>query len=141
VPGGTVDAPAGCPWRGARLLREDLKFDGVVISDDLANARQVQDVPVRDRAVRFLSAGGDLVITTNPQAADAMYAQVIATATAEGPFALRLRESTQRVLALNASLGLLDCRAFTGVTSASPPHQPAPPPRATAPSGLTRPPD
>jgi beta-N-acetylhexosaminidase len=97
-----------------QLLREDLKFDGVVISDDLADARQVQDVPVRDRAVRFLSAGGDLVIATNPQAADAMYAQVMATATADHAFALRLRESAQRVLTLKASLHLLDCRAFTG---------------------------
>jgi beta-N-acetylhexosaminidase len=45
----------------AQMLRKDLKFTGVVISDDLA-ARAVLDKSPGNRAVSFLKAGGDLII-------------------------------------------------------------------------------
>ncbi|MEU4252026.1 glycoside hydrolase family 3 N-terminal domain-containing protein [Amycolatopsis sp. NPDC026612] len=95
-----------------RLLRSGLAFGGVVISDDLANADQVRDVPAPDRAMRFLSAGGDLVIAADPRIGEAMYQQVAATAAKEPRFAGQVRASALRVLALKASLGLVDCRAW-----------------------------
>jgi beta-N-acetylhexosaminidase len=95
-----------------QLLRSELGFGGVVISDDLANADQVRDVPVPDRAMRFLSAGGDLVIAADPRLGKAMYQQVAAAAARDPGFAGRVRESAIRVLALKASLGLVDCRAL-----------------------------
>ena len=48
------------------LLRGQLGFDGVVISDDFGTAAAVQDVPAGERAVRFLAAGGTLVLTVDP---------------------------------------------------------------------------
>jgi beta-N-acetylhexosaminidase len=43
------------------MLRKDLGFTGVVISDDLA-AVAMRIVPPDERALRFLRAGGDLMI-------------------------------------------------------------------------------
>ena len=48
------------------VLRGQLGFDGVVISDDVGNADAVSGVPVGERAVRFLGAGGTLVLTVEP---------------------------------------------------------------------------
>ncbi|MET8848672.1 glycoside hydrolase family 3 N-terminal domain-containing protein [Amycolatopsis sp. NPDC004625] len=95
-----------------RLLRSELAFGGVVISDDLANADQVRDVPAPDRAMRFLSAGGDLVIAADPRIGQAMYQQVAATAAKDPRFAEQVRASAVRVLTLKASLGLVDCRVW-----------------------------
>ena len=53
------------------MLRRDLGFAGVVISDDLA-ARGMQDLRPGTRAVRFLRAGGDLVIVGDPGQVAAM---------------------------------------------------------------------
>jgi beta-N-acetylhexosaminidase len=44
------------------FLREELGFDGAVISDDLCSARAVRSIPLRQRAQRFLEAGGDLFL-------------------------------------------------------------------------------
>ncbi len=49
------------------MLRGDLGFRQVVISDDLGSARQVAHWSSGDRAVRFLGAGGDLVLTVDPR--------------------------------------------------------------------------
>ncbi|MFF1608257.1 glycoside hydrolase family 3 N-terminal domain-containing protein [Amycolatopsis sp. NPDC058278] len=95
-----------------RLLRSELTFGGVVISDDLANANQVCGVPAPDRAMRFLSAGGDLVIAADPRIGKAMHQQVALTAAEDPRFAEQVRASALRVLALKASLGLIDCRAL-----------------------------
>jgi beta-N-acetylhexosaminidase len=97
-----------------RLLREDLHFGGVVISDDLADADQVENVPVKDRAVRLLSAGADLVTAADPRIAAAMFLGVVAAADADANLSAHVRESALRVLTLKASLGLLDCQALTG---------------------------
>ncbi|MEV4054291.1 glycoside hydrolase family 3 N-terminal domain-containing protein [Amycolatopsis sp. NPDC049688] len=97
-----------------RLLRSEIAFGGVVLSDDLANADQVRSVPAPDRAMRFLSAGGDLVIAADPRIGKAMYQQVAAAAAKDPRFAAQVRTSALRVLALKASLGLVDCRAFAG---------------------------
>ena len=59
-----------------RLLRRQLGFRGVVISDDLGNAGQVAAWSPGARAVRFLGAGGDLVLTVNPATLPAMYRAV-----------------------------------------------------------------
>jgi beta-N-acetylhexosaminidase len=47
------------------LLRGRLGFTGVVISDDLGAALAVQALPPGQRAVRFLAAGGTLVLSVD----------------------------------------------------------------------------
>jgi beta-N-acetylhexosaminidase len=89
------------------MLRGDLGFDGVVVSDDLANARQVAGWRPGTRAVRFLRAGGDLVLTVNPATLPAMYAAVLHRARTRAGFRARVGAAALRVLTLKERRGLL----------------------------------
>lgn len=92
------------------MLRHDLGFRGVVVSDDLANARQVAAWRPGARAVTFLRAGGDLVLAVSPQVLPAMYAAVLDRAVHHPSFRARVRASALRVLTLKERHGLLPGR-------------------------------
>jgi beta-N-acetylhexosaminidase len=53
------------------MIRTDMGFRGAIVSDDLGTAKQVAAWSPGTRAVKFLSAGGDLVLTVNPSQASA----------------------------------------------------------------------
>lgn len=91
------------------MLRGDLGYTGVVISDDLGAAVSVAQVPAGERAVRFVSAGGDVVINANPGTIDDMSAALVAKAKADPAFAARVSASATRVVELKQSLGLVRC--------------------------------
>lgn len=91
----------------SRLLRTELGFGGVVVTDDVGNATAVTGVPVGDRATRFVDAGGDLVLDVAPNQAPDLAAALVAKAQAEPAFAQKVRAAALRVLRLKASLGLL----------------------------------
>jgi beta-N-acetylhexosaminidase len=92
----------------ADLLRHDLAFRGVVISDDLS-AAAMSDVAPGDRALRFLRAGGDLLIVSSPDQAATM-AQALLQAAEDNPrVAARVTQSATRVLAMKARRHLIDC--------------------------------
>lgn len=91
----------------AGMVRGDLGFQGVVVSDDLGNARQVAAWSPGDRAVQFIAAGGDLVLTVNPATLPAMYDAVLARAQSNDGFRARVLQSALRVLRLKQSRGLL----------------------------------
>jgi beta-N-acetylhexosaminidase len=88
------------------LLRGDLQFTGVVISDDLANARQVADLTPAARAVDFLAAGGDLVLTVDPYTIQQMVPAVLARANTDSAFRTHIDQAVLRILQLKQSLGL-----------------------------------
>ena len=90
------------------MLRGDLGFDGVVISDDLA-AAGAADLPTGTRAVRFLRAGGDLVIVGDPTQLSAMIDAVSKRAAADAAFDRTVTEAARLVLALKAHRGLASC--------------------------------
>ena len=90
------------------LLR-DWGYDKVVISDDLGVARALRDVPAKQRAVRFVDAGGDLAISVQPKVAVSMVKGLVAKAKKDAAFAERLTESAARVLALKQNYGLTTC--------------------------------
>ncbi len=90
------------------MIRGDLGFDGVVISDDLA-ARGVSNVPGAQRAVRFVQAGGDLVIVADPALAAEMAKELVARAKSDPDFAARIDQSAARVLTLKDRRGLVGC--------------------------------
>ncbi|HEY3340178.1 MAG TPA: glycoside hydrolase family 3 N-terminal domain-containing protein [Propionicimonas sp.] len=90
------------------LLRQ-WGYDGVVISDDLGAAVSLRSVPASQRAVRFLAAGGDLVINASPGLTAAMVAGVKKRAGSDPAFAQRLTVSAARVLALKEKVGRYDC--------------------------------
>ena len=89
------------------MLRHDLGFRGVVISDDLADARQVARWTPGQRAVKFLGAGGNLVLTVDPQKLPAMYDAVLARAAHHRAFRAAVNHSALRVLQLKERHGLL----------------------------------
>ncbi len=91
------------------LLRTRLGFAGVVISDDLGRAVAVAAVPPAQRAVRFVAAGGDLVLTVDPQTAEAMLDGLVARAGADPAFATTLTAAARRVLDVKHDYGLLRC--------------------------------
>jgi len=90
------------------LLRQ-WGYRGVVISDDLGAAASVASVPAAQRAVRFLAAGGDLVINANPGLTAAMVGGVRKRAKADAAFARQLTASAARVLALKETVGRYTC--------------------------------
>ncbi|MGY1703995.1 glycoside hydrolase family 3 N-terminal domain-containing protein [Geodermatophilus sp. SYSU D00697] len=89
------------------LLRGELGFDGVVISDDVGAARAVQDVPVGERAARFLAAGGTLVLTVDPGTVSEMIDAVLARAEGDAVFAGRVDAAVRTALTAKARAGLL----------------------------------
>jgi beta-N-acetylhexosaminidase len=91
------------------LLRTRMGFAGVVISDDLGRAVAVASVPAAQRAVRFVAAGGDLVLTVDPQAAAPMLDGLVARANADPEFATALTAAARRVLDAKHDRGLLRC--------------------------------
>jgi len=81
----------------------------VVISDDLGRAAAVAAVAPAQRAVRFVAAGGDLVLTVDPQTADAMLNGMVARAAADPAFATTITAAARRVLDAKHAQGLLSC--------------------------------
>jgi beta-N-acetylhexosaminidase len=91
------------------LLREQMGFDGVVITDDVGAAKAVAAVPVGARATRFIAAGGDIVLTARATQAPVML-KAIATKRAASPaFAEQVDAAAARVLDLKVDLGLVKC--------------------------------
>lgn len=100
-----------------QLLRGDLGFRGVVMSDDLGAAAAVQDVPVAERALRFLAAGGDLILTMRPADVLPMEQALRARMDSDPAFHDRVEESVHRVLAAKADMGLLPGCTARGTSS------------------------
>jgi beta-N-acetylhexosaminidase len=90
------------------LLRDDLGFRGVVMSDSLT-AAAVATMPLGQRALDFLLAGGDLIVARSATATVAMVAAVEARAATDPSFAARVDEAVLRILEAKQSAGLLPC--------------------------------
>lgn len=91
------------------LLRGDLGFDGVVITDDVGAARAVAAVPAGQRATRFIAAGGDIVLTARASLAGPMLTAIAAKRASSATFAKQVDTAAARVLDLKAQLGLVRC--------------------------------
>lgn len=91
------------------LLRGDLGYGGVVMTDDVGAAAALKDVPIGRRATRFVGAGGDLVLTVRPSDVAVMIDALVARADGDPAFAARVDESARRVLTLKADRALLRC--------------------------------
>jgi beta-N-acetylhexosaminidase len=91
------------------LLRDSLNFTGVVVSDDLGATVAVANIAPADRAINFLSAGGDFIISKTVAPANAMAAAISAKASGGGAFKTRVDDAALRVLRLKVARGLLRC--------------------------------
>lgn len=92
-----------------RLLREQMGFNGVIVSDDLGDAAAVQAIPTATRAVSFLAAGGDLVTSQDLVPAEEMASAVLAKASGSAAFRATVDAAARRVLAAKQAAGLLHC--------------------------------
>jgi beta-N-acetylhexosaminidase len=86
------------------LLRRDLGFKGVAVTDSLeaAAVRAVGDV--ESNSVASVAAGMDLILTTGRGSYIHVYRALLARAKADRGFRGRVRDSAARVLALRQSL-------------------------------------
>ncbi|TWD81495.1 beta-N-acetylhexosaminidase [Kribbella amoyensis] len=91
------------------MLRGDLKYGGVVITDDVGAAAEVASVPAGERATRFVAAGGDVVITAKASLTSAMVDALVTKAERDKAFAGKLQDSVRRVLTLKERRGLVSC--------------------------------
>jgi len=92
------------------LLRDRLHFTGVIVSDDLGSAVAVRSLSPGARAVAFLTAGGDLVLTNRSTDAGPMRAALVAAAQRSPQFRLRLDDAVRHVLTTKQHHALLTCR-------------------------------
>jgi beta-N-acetylhexosaminidase len=90
------------------MLRKDLRFSGVVISDDLA-AAAMRVLPAEERARRFIRAGGDLMIIGDAPLATRMADAIKEEASDDAAFEKRVTESAARVVVMKERRGLAHC--------------------------------
>jgi len=89
-----------------KILRKKLGFGGAVISDDLSAAKAVARWTPGQRAVKFLKAGGDMVlVSADASVAAEMVDAVVARAKTHPAFAKKVDAAVARVLAAKQGLG------------------------------------
>ena len=102
------DAVHAAGWSPAivrTLLRDQLGFRGVTITDSLDGTASVRGISVRRIAAAAARAGTDLILTTGSEASTrAVYAYLVAEATAGSIPTSLLQASYARILALKAGL-------------------------------------
>ena len=91
------------------LLRGDLGFRGVVMSDDLGATAAVAAMPPGERALDFLLAGGDFIVSKTAAATVSMAATLQARAAADPTLATRVDDAVLRILEAKEAAGLLAC--------------------------------
>jgi beta-N-acetylhexosaminidase len=90
------------------MLRGDLGFRGVVISDSLGSVAVASMRPA-DRAIDFLGAGGDMIVLNQLDQAIAMIKALQSIAASDVRFRDRIDNAAWHVLRAKEAAGLLDC--------------------------------
>lgn len=89
------------------ILRKQLGFTGVVISDDVGKAQQVAYLSPGERAVDFVAAGGDIVLTVDPDTNAPMANALLDKAKTDPAFRKLVDAAALRVLTAKQRYGLL----------------------------------
>ncbi|HLY35282.1 MAG TPA: glycoside hydrolase family 3 N-terminal domain-containing protein [Candidatus Limnocylindria bacterium] len=90
------------------MLRGDLGFRGVVMSDSLG-ATAVALLSPATRAIRFLDAGGDMIVLNQVDQASAMASAIASFAATTSWFRARVDNAAWHVLRAKEAAGLLTC--------------------------------
>ena len=88
------------------MLRSELGFRGVVISDSLA-AKQVQAWSPAARELDFVNAGGDMILMTDPTQIATMVNAVLARASTNSTFRAKVNAAALKVLLAKQRMGLI----------------------------------
>jgi beta-N-acetylhexosaminidase len=89
------------------MLRNDLGYRGLIISDDVGAARQVSGLSPGQRAVEFVQAGGDVVLTVVAGQARAMTSALLAKVNSDSSFRKTVDTAALLVLQAKQRAGLL----------------------------------
>ena len=89
------------------ILRGDLGFGGLIISDDVGAAKQVSALSPGQRAVEFVAAGGDIVLTVDANQAAEMTSALLARAKQDPAFKRQVDAAALLVLQTKQARGLL----------------------------------
>lgn len=104
-----LDPDNGAGWSAAiatGLLRDQLGFSGVSITDSLSGTSHAREVTAESLAVKAANAGTDMIMITGPEASSAaVFDELLAAATAGELDEAALATSYQRILELKATLG------------------------------------
>jgi beta-N-acetylhexosaminidase len=92
-----------------KLLRTQMGFDGVISSDDMGAAVAVSTIPPADRAINFISAGGDLIVSKTVAPTEAMAQALVERASSDPRFATLINAAAQHILAAKDAARLLPC--------------------------------
>ncbi|NUU33424.1 glycoside hydrolase family 3 N-terminal domain-containing protein, partial [Arthrobacter sp. C9C5] len=90
------------------MLRDDMGFRGEIISDSMA-ATAVSDLTPASRALNFLTAGGTVVLDTNPSDIPPMLSAVLSKAQQDSSFLAHVRAAANIVLEQKYRAGLVHC--------------------------------
>ena len=91
------------------LLRQQLHFRGVIVSDDLGAAAAVAGLSPATRGIDFLAAGGDLITSQSLPAAIAMDQAVLARAADDAGFRSVVNSAVMHVLDAKQANRLMPC--------------------------------
>jgi beta-N-acetylhexosaminidase len=89
------------------LLRRELGFDGVIVTDSIEAQAVLDRSGVARAAERSIRAGADLILTTGSASWSQIHPLLLRRARASAAFRERVRDSAARVLSLKRRLGLL----------------------------------
>jgi beta-N-acetylhexosaminidase len=92
-----------------QVLRNRLHFRGVILSDDLGATAAVKDIPAGERALEFLSAGGDMIIAKTISSAVPMSDAIVSRMKADPSFSSRVNDAVLHVLKSKQAARLLPC--------------------------------
>jgi len=92
-----------------RILREEEGFDGVIVSDDLGAATAIASVSPARRAIGFLEAGGDMIVSKDVAPTRAMASAVLSRSAADPTFSALVDAAVRRILVAKSDAGLLPC--------------------------------
>lgn len=99
--------PASLSPEAYRLLREDLGFDGVAVTDDLAMAGATGGGTPAQAAVRAVKAGADLLVVSSPYPRQAAAYDAVLAAVEDGEIPRsRIWASVERVMDVKKSYPL-----------------------------------
>jgi beta-N-acetylhexosaminidase len=93
------------------LLRKQMRFGGVIVSDDMGAAAAVAGMAPAARAIGFLAAGGDIIISVSPATAAVMDTAVLSLMDHDPAFRSEVDSAVMRILAAKQAYGLLPCTA------------------------------
>ena len=93
------------------LLRKQMHFGGVIVSDDMGAAAAVASLSPAARATGFLAAGGDMITSVSLPAAAAMATAVLRRMNHDPAFRSDVDSAVMRVLTAKQAYGLLPCPA------------------------------